>query len=327
MRTKALNNGCINKEPIEQKKEKTPIAFWRRYIWLLLRYGTLKKFFNLSRSLYYYYKAAENIPTMPAFLKVEVSRKCHVQCKFCPAKKDSVFYPLTDFVRLIDRLKDHIFLVSLYDIGEPLYNDDLLDYINYAHKKNVGTVISSSLSLQMTDEFWEKLVSSGLDKLIVAIDGITAQVYNSYRTNGDLKLVMNNLKKIMHYKKQCRNKLIVEWQMIDLILNKPEHLAAEKLAKQLGCDYFRIIPEATQARSKYKEKNIIRKTNCLLPYIIFIVDAFRRVRPCYKIYTDDVFISKKGNDNFDKTWNCQEIARIRNKNKIKDRTPCRTCME
>ena len=38
------------------------------------------------------------IPTLPAFLKVEISRKCTVHCKYCYFPKADVFFP---FERLL----------------------------------------------------------------------------------------------------------------------------------------------------------------------------------------------------------------------------------
>ena len=110
-------------------------------------------------------------------------------------------------------------MVQLYEIGEPLHHAQVIDCIRYSHANNYATVISSTLSIQKPDEFWKDLVASGLDRLIVAIDGITQSVYQKYRRKGDLELVMCNLKKIVSHKKLIGSKLIVEWQMIDFPWN------------------------------------------------------------------------------------------------------------
>ncbi|MCK5000355.1 MAG: SPASM domain-containing protein [Anaerohalosphaera sp.] len=310
-----------------RKHRKTPVAFWGRYISYVAKYGTIRKCWNLVRALYYYLRGAEIVRNMPAFLKVEVSRKCEVMCKMCPAKKEEVFFPLADFKKLIDRLKKYVFLVSLYDIGDPLWNDELMEYIQYAHERKIGTIVSSSLSLEKDDGYWMELVCSGLDKLIVAIDGVSPEVYNAYRTKGDLGLVMRNLSIVLRCRDEVGSDLKVEWQMLDLVCNESEQMVARTTAMAIGCDTFRLIPEATKSRCKYKEMNIVRKNNCLLPFIIFIIDAYHRVRPCYKIYSDDVFIGSMADSVFEELWNCEEIGRIRSKEKIQERSPCMTCRE
>ena len=306
---------------------KLPLSIWQRQARLVFKYGSFRKNANLLQAYYHWLKGSSKIPTMPAFLKVEISRHCTVKCKYCYVKKEKVFYPFVQYQELIDRLKNYIFMVSLYDIGEPLQNEDVIEYIKYAHMKKVGTVISSSLSINKTDEFWKELVLSGIDLILVSIDGTSEEVYKKYKTNGNLNLVLSNLEKILYYKAMYAKKVFIEWQMIDLPWNKEEQGTAKKIAGDMGCDKFRLIPEATRPRLKYRQQNCIRNHNCLLPYIIFIVTAYNKVRPCYKIYNEPMIIGDLDYHTFDEIWNSDEIATIRDKKRIRDRIGCRTCRE
>ena len=148
-----------------------------------------------------------------------------------------------------------------------------------------------------------------------------------YRTYGNLNIVLSNLQKIQKYRNKYVNSLFIEWQMIDLPWNKHEQNSARSLAKELGCDTFRLIAEATETRySSIKELNSRRK-NCLLPFIIFIVNAYNQVRPCYKIYRGNPMIGDLNNNTFEEIWNNEEIAEIRDKSKIRSREFCSTCRE
>lgn len=304
-----------------------PIAYWRRYLRLIYKYGSIKKFINLTYAYLHWIKGSSRIPTLPAFLKVEMSRHCLVNCKYCYPKKDKVFYPLNNYKNLIDDLKEHIFFVSLYDIGEPLEHPDLIEAIKYAHNNRIGTVISSSLSLKKTEKFWEELILSGIDRIIVGIDGISKKTYNKYRTNADLDLVFDNLKKAIHYKNLHRKNIIIEWQMIDLPWNTEEVQSSKEKCKELGCDLFRLIPEATRPRLDYENDNYVREKNCLLPYLVLIVDAYSNVRPCYKIYNNSMSVGHLDPNNIKQIWNGDNLSWIRNKYKIKNRAGCRTCRE
>jgi MoaA/NifB/PqqE/SkfB family radical SAM enzyme len=306
---------------------RTPLAFWSRHLMMILRYGNLIKFANLGKAYLHYIKGSPKIPTMPAFLKIEISRCCYVRCKYCYEKKAEIFYPFPLYKVLVDKLKEYIFEVSLYDIGEPLLNDNVIDYIKYAHLQKIGTIISTSLSVKKPDYFWNNLVLSGLDYLIVAIDGVSEKVYKQYRNHGNLNLVFSNLNKIKEIRLKNKNKLFIEWQMIDLEWNRNEINAAKSLAKYFGCDTFRLITEATGPRLKYNQEKIIRQKNCLLPFIIFIVNAYNQVRPCYKIYYGNPMIGDLNHSSFEEIWNGEEIARIRDKCKIRSREYCNTCRE
>ncbi|MGO9394325.1 MAG: SPASM domain-containing protein, partial [Desulfobaccales bacterium] len=267
------------------------------------------------------------ISTMPVFLKCEISRQCFVSCKYCPEKKEPIFYPFPLYKHLIDKLKDYIFLVSLYDIGEPLHNERLIEYIQYAHSHNIGTSISTSLSVNKPDDFWRELVLSGLDYIIVGIDGVSEGVYKKYRTQGDFDLVFANLRKLLHWKAALSSNLIVEWQMVDFPWNQNEQKIAPKMAKDIGCDKFRIIKDVFLIRNRYKKENVIRNCNCFLPYIIFIVNAYNQITPCYKRYNSEMIIGNLYDNSFEEIWNNEEKAKIRDKNRIINRVHCNTCQE
>lgn len=292
-----------------------------------VKYGNFVKFYNLFKSLYYWKIGKLDISTKPSFLRVEISLMCNMNCPLCFVKKENTFYSLDCYRKLIDKLKAYAFVISLYEIGEPLENKKIVEYISYANRNNVGTIISTHLSFDRSDEFWEKLVLSGLDRVIVAIDGITDKVYNKYRRNGDLNLVLSNLSKIIRLKKRLNSHLKVEWQMIDFGWNRSEQAEAKRLAYKMGCDEFRLIQEVTKTRLKYNKTNFVRKKNCALPYFSFNVTANNLVRPCTKIYNDDVVIGNLNESTFEEVWNGSEIKRVRCNKQIKDKVGCRTCHE
>ena len=305
----------------------TPVSYWQRHLYSIIRYGTYRKYKNLIKSYYFYLKGQAEISSFPSFLKIEISRYCDVNCKLCFVDKADIMYPLQDYKKLIDQFKDYAFLVSLYDIGEPLHNPDVIDCIRYAHENNIGTVISTSLSISKDNSFWNDLVTSGLDVMIVAIDGITPKTYNEYRRNGKFDLVFSNLKKILELKKNSNSKIFIEWQMVDFGWNRSEQAAAKKMAYDLGCNRFHIIPEAIQPRKSWDNEDIIRKRNCLLPYILFFVTAKNDVRLCYKIYHNDMHIGNLSNNSFSEIWNGPEISRVRDPEQIIHRIGCNKCRE
>jgi len=334
----------------------TPLSYWlhkqsiSRHLRSVLRYGSFRKYVNLVKAYFAYLRGSTKISSMPAFLKVEICRYCEVNCLYCyPARENSLYplesllYPLESYKQLIDQLKDSIFLVSLYDIGEPLHNPQVLDYIRHAHQHRVGTAISSSLSIEREDRFWRDLATSGLDHLVVAIDGISPEVYNHYRRNGQLDLVMSNMRKLLAFKNEADSRLFIEWQMIDFPWNRSEQLEAEKMAYQLGCDLFRIIPDLSVPhygrRPSRRESRVggttpplmgtsaIRDRNCVLPFILFFVTAHNDVRLCYKVYHHDMCIGNLTGNSFSDIWNGNEIARVRDRKQICDREGCQTCWE
>ena len=217
--------------------------------------------------------------------------------------------------------------MSLYDIGEPLENPDVLDYVRYACDRRMGTSISSTLSVHRPDAFWRDLAGSGLSRLIVAVDGTTSEVHCQYRTNADLDLAMSNLRQIVACRKSLGKGPVIEWQMLDLPDNKHEQADARAIAARMGCDQFRLIPEVTVPRSLYEQEGVIRDRNCLLPYVMLIVNAHNDVRPCCNLYTQPMVVGTLNENTFEEIWNGEEMARIRDVDRIKHRPGCMTCQE
>lgn len=312
---------------VSRIQRQLPIRLLKRHIHVVLKYGSIRKYSNAICALYYYLRGTSVISTMPLFLKVEISRYCLVDCLSCKIQKTKDFYPFDKFKMLIDDFKDTVFMVQLYEIGEPLHHDQVIDCIRYSHASHYATVISSSLSIQKPDKFWNDLVASGLDRLIVAIDGITKLVYQQYRRKGDLELVMSNLKKVLSHRKHIDSKLIVEWQMIDFPWNRCEQEPARRLAYELGCDDFSLIPDADIQRKKYEQTGIIREQNCIWSYVLLLVNAFGDVIPCFKPGCHPGVLGNLNESSFNNIWNGEDIRAIRDPHQISCRLGCCSCRE
>ena len=255
-------------------------------------------------------------------------------CKYCYMSKSKQNFLFDDYKKLVDQLSPYLFEVSLHDIGEPLLNKEIIDYIHYAQDKKVGTIISTSLALKKSDQFWEELVCSGLDHLVVAADGITQESYSKYRINGKIALVFKNLEKIISLRKTYKSKLLITWQMINFDWNKHEQVEAKKLALRLGCDSFKLIQDEFIPRRNYYINPIERTRHCLMPFLMFIVRADGKVRPCCNIYLgiadnikEDNIVADIKKQSFKEAWNSSLICNIRNKESIGINNYCKNCCE
>jgi radical SAM protein with 4Fe4S-binding SPASM domain len=138
------------------------------------------------------------------------------------------------FTRVIDKLpfvKD----LNLYRLGEPFLNQDIFDMMRYACDKNIFVSISTNFSFIRQDDFYEKIVRSGLQLLVVSLDGTTDASYSQYRKGGNFQLVLSNVKKMVETKKLLHsdNPKIV-WQFIVNKYNEQEIEEARVICRELG---------------------------------------------------------------------------------------------
>jgi radical SAM protein with 4Fe4S-binding SPASM domain len=108
--------------------------------------------------------------------------------------------------------------------------------VNYASSKNIYTATSTNAHY-LDDETAKKTVQSGLDRLIISIDGTTQETYQQYRIGGTLQKVLDGAKNIVKWKKELKSKtphLIFQF----LVVNHNEHQLEDlyKLAAETGVD-------------------------------------------------------------------------------------------
>lgn len=170
------------------------------------------------------------------------------------------------FEKTIDQVSAHAFYLTLYFQGEPYLHPQFLDLVKYASTRQMY-VVTSTNAHYLTAENARKTVASGLDRLIISIDGTTQETYEQYRIGGQLSKVLEGTRNIVAAKRQLKSaKPYVVFQYLVVKPNEHQLADAEKLAKELGVDeiVFKtaqvyehekgspLIPE-NQKYSRYKQ--------------------------------------------------------------------------
>ena len=146
----------------------------------------------------------------PISISFEPTTSCNLRCPECPSGLREFTRPTgmlkKDFFReTIDDIHKEILYLIFYFQGEPYLNPDFLDMVKYASSKGIYTATSTNAHY-LTDERAKKTVESGLDRLIISIDGTTQDVYQQYRVGGKLEKVIEGAKNIVKWKKELNSK-------------------------------------------------------------------------------------------------------------------------
>lgn len=210
---------------------------------------TFRKFFNsLKVVTSYYFSKIIKVPYQwgfPISIAIEPTTSCNLRCPECPSGKREFTRPTgmlegNVFEKIIDELYKDIFYLTFYFQGEPYLNPKFLDMVKYASSRNIYTSTSTNAHY-LGDENARKTVESGLDRLIISIDGTTQETYQSYRVGGDLAKVIEGTKNIIGWKKKLRSR--TPHVIFQFLVVKPnEHQVAEVkvLAKELGVDEVKL---------------------------------------------------------------------------------------
>ncbi len=243
----------------------------------LLAKSSIARAFNATQifTSYHYARLAGTpvIRGMPISISIEPTTSCNLRCPECPSGLRS-FTRATGmlnnalFKNVIDQLAVTLSYLTFYFQGEPYLNPQFLSMVMYASQKRIYTSTSTN-GHYLTDEIARTTVESGLDRLIISIDGTTQESYESYRIGGNLDKVIDGAKNIIRWKKQLKSRTPhVVFQF--LVVKPNEHQIPEvyKLAREIGVDQVALktaqiydyengsdlIP--TQQRySRYKKNN------------------------------------------------------------------------
>jgi radical SAM protein with 4Fe4S-binding SPASM domain len=130
--------------------------------------------------------------------------------------------------------------ITLYFQGEPFINKQLFDFVQMARQKKLYTITSTNGHF-LNENNCEQIIQSGLDKLIVSIDGLTQETYSKYRIEGDLDTVLKGMKRLAELKKKLGKKhpQIVA-QFIVFKHNQHELKHAHQLLKFHGADRIQV---------------------------------------------------------------------------------------
>lgn len=178
---------------------------------------------------------------VPATLTVEPTTACNLGCPECPSGLKSFTRPtgnlkLETVDLVLEELAPSLTYLNFYFQGEPYIHKDFFQLVQKANTKGVFTCTSTNAHF-LNDKTAEATVKSGLDKLIISLDGITQETYESYRVNGELNKVLEGTRKILDWKEKLKSKTpLVVFQFLVVKPNEHQIEDAKDLAKQIGVD-------------------------------------------------------------------------------------------
>jgi MoaA/NifB/PqqE/SkfB family radical SAM enzyme len=208
------------------------------------------KILNLFLARFHFKARSSSLLSRPFGLVIDPSNMCQLACPGCVHSTRSEDLKLFDWPN--GTLSQDCFsaLLKLYgpyaigayfcNYGEPLLNLATPKLIRLAKTYLLGTALSTSLSVRKFDA--EAYVESGLDFMVLSIDGATQPVYEQYRRNGDIELVFSNIRKLVSAKRRLGKRTpVLSWNFLAFEHNAHEIPQAAAMARKLGVNQFRVV--------------------------------------------------------------------------------------
>ncbi|MEJ2241240.1 MAG: radical SAM protein [Candidatus Bathyarchaeota archaeon] len=179
----------------------------------------------------------------PYHLTIETGNFCPLRCSLCPTgqeKKDlpQGFLRFEDFKKIVDEIGDFLLIIELYNWGEPFLNKDFFRMVQYARDRNIIVTTSSNLNV-FNDKICKDLINSGLNLLMISLDGASQETVETYQRGNNFTKVFNNIQEIVKQKKVYGlKKPLLQWKYFVTRFTEKEVPMAKRLAKEVGVDHI-----------------------------------------------------------------------------------------
>lgn len=175
----------------------------------------------------------------PFTIAIEPTTACNLKCPECPSGLRNFTRPVgnlkTDFFRkVIDENYHRLIYLIFYFQGEPYINPQFLKMVKYANQKGIYTITSTNGHF-LNDQNAKETIESGLDRLIISLDGTTQEVYEQYRKAGKLENVLKGTRNIIKWKKKLNSSTpYVIFQFLVVRPNEHQIEDAIQLSNEIG---------------------------------------------------------------------------------------------
>lgn len=195
---------------------------------------------NLFAAGYSYLKSAvtgkADINFMPVSVSVELTNNCNLNCPNCSSGSGLMtrkrgYMDIGLYRKTIKELSPWLYNVNLYFQGEPMLHPQFFSF--FGDWMKFDTVVSTNGHF-LSEENSEKIVKTGLKKLIVSLDGIDQKTYSAYRINGSMKSVIDGLRNVTHARQIHNSSITIEIQFLVNRFNEHQIPMVRQLAKSVS---------------------------------------------------------------------------------------------
>ena len=209
-------------------------------------YGRLLNMLKINSS-YFFTKLGKGtyVWGLPYSIAIEPTTACNLRCPHCPSglksfSRNTGKISEENFARYINDIYRTTAYLTLYFQGEPYLNPKFYELVKYARKKKIFVATSTNAHF-LDEQRAEKTIASGINQIIISIDGVSQETYEKYRLEGHLDKVIEGTRNLVEAKRRTRrSQTHIIWQFIVFAHNEHEVEAIKKEAQKLGVDEVRI---------------------------------------------------------------------------------------
>lgn len=234
----------------------------------------------------------------PYNLSIELSSICNLKCPQCPVglgkiNRTKKFMEVLTAQKVIDEFRSKGLVLNLYFQGESLLNPNFYEIATMGPANNLFTILSTNATL-INKENAERIIKTGIHRVIISADGIEQNSYEKYRIGGQAETVWNSIEYLSQAKKSARKKwpeIVVQTLVSKHNENSLKEIKKHALQKgankvhfktmQIYQDHDAWLPSLEKFR-RYESLKLVKepKNKCLRALSGVVISSDGDILPC-----------------------------------------------
>ncbi|MFQ5956544.1 MAG: radical SAM/SPASM domain-containing protein [Candidatus Brocadiales bacterium] len=317
-----------------------------------------RRLYNLLMGKLQHRLGYSRLYSYPAKITIESGNICNLRCPLCPTGQNDPsaekgLMSFETYKKVVDELGEDLYLMRLYNWGEPLLNPELVPMIEYAVSKGIIVKISTNLDVKIDANQVKALLCSGVHKIYVSCNGTSEETYPIYHVGGNFSRVMDNLRMLATKRSELHSPTDIVWLFHVFSHNEHEierakeeaaklgiRLEVNKMRPDMGKEIFETAEEAIERDGRWlpedpqynifdmEKKRPKRRSSCDLLWTETVINWDGSVLPCCSVYSEKYAFGNILKRPFREIWNGESYQAARRDVLSKENgtwTICRAC--
>ena len=254
--------------------------------------------------------------SLPFVMHFELTNACNLQCPYCYTGRgiyetEKGYLSFKNFKRVVDEMSGKLVLARLDGYGESFLHPDIFAMIRYLHSRNVVTALSTNFNTLEPHNMGE-LVDSGLDYLIIALDGADKDTYERHRVGGNFDKVVENIKAVVATRQAKGSRtpyLEIQFLIFDTTVAQLDRMRA--LAASLGVDRLLVKEARNEKNEPVRKKASFKVRPCFWLWSVLNLNWQCDIKVCCDGLMERFSFANVLQGGVRNAWNCSAMQNVR----------------
>lgn len=284
----------------------------------------------------------EDALRFPRFFQIETTRLCNAQCPFCAIDQWDKSTPMMGealwqkIAKELIEYKDFIRFVDLQRAGEPMLDKKISERVKLLKDGGIKHVSISTNASGLNERNSRKLLEAGIDEVMISIDSVIKEKYESLRVGLNYDQVLANIRRFFALRDEINPKTLIRVRAVcvydpDKDADREEMAAWEDFWGALRKPHDRVYMKRVHSWGNQKDVDGAPENDesvlhpCIIPWSTMHITAMGTVALCPHDYDGKANLGDINTHSIAEVWRASKLAEIRRMHATGERNKIEFC--